>query len=79
MINNQTTLLLGKNYIQADKFATELLNQKTKEVEKNYIQTSWWAVAKFMINGRIYLKKVEEKGPSHLWNKRKMFEYIKEG
>jgi len=36
MINNQTTLLLGKNYIQADKFATGLLNQKTKEIEKNY-------------------------------------------
>jgi len=47
--------------------------------DKNYIQTSWWAVAKFMINGRIYLKKVEEKGPSHLWNRRKMFEAIKEG
>jgi len=41
------------------------------------VYVSWWAVGKLMTNGRIYLRKVGERGPRRIWSDDRMWEEIR--
>ncbi len=43
------------------------------------LMASFWAVGKLMANGRLYLRMVAERGPTHVWRDRVIWDAVREG